>query len=315
MERHRSSAILALSVVAFVVPAISHASIPFWGPIIPQQYNVCAAGWGLVFEVINRIVQFSLTVAIAIIAPLYVTWAGVLLVTSGGSPGARQKAKDMLLSTVVGITVALSAWLIVDALMAALYHKEGKFTQNWYELLTITGEPCIPLKASLNQTDLGKNITGVGDDGSPIVAVGPGEAPAAEAAVRQQFAAAGVTVNHPTACNPYDMNGVINGCTNVGGMLPSTVTQVITIKQRCNCSVVVTGGSEAGHAQGTYSHGAGYKVDLGLNSGLNTFLQQLTLTGQRGGDSGGPIRKDSCGNEYVQESSHWDIKILGTCSL
>ncbi len=155
-----------LVTVLLFAPLVTHASLPFWGPIIPPSANdpLCAAGWGFAVEVINRIIQFSVTVAIAIVAPIMITWAGALLVTSGGNPGARTKAKSMLLSTVVGIVVALSAWLIVNALMAVLYNPDPEqgFPANWYNLITMTGaHDCIPLKASLDQADLNIGTTGV----------------------------------------------------------------------------------------------------------------------------------------------------------
>jgi Type IV secretion system pilin len=164
-----------LVAVLFSVPLITHASLPFWGPIIPDAYNVCAGNWNLVMEVINRIIQLALTIAIMIVAPIMLTWAGILILTSGGNPGARTKAKDMLLSTVVGITVSLSAWLIVNALMAVLY-KPANFTEAWYELITAdeSAVKCIPLKASLDQSPGGTAVRGVDGSGTPITDVPDG---------------------------------------------------------------------------------------------------------------------------------------------
>ncbi|HET9641672.1 MAG TPA: hypothetical protein VFP46_02390, partial [Candidatus Paceibacterota bacterium] len=111
-------------------------------------------------------------------------------------------------------------------------------------------------------------------------------------------------------------------CTNVAGMQPATVQQVINVANACGgrpgfnvCGLVVTGGTEPGHACGPTSHSAGYKVDLGINSALDTYLKGWLgqPTSVRGGDSGGPVRNDSCGNEYVQESNHWDIKVKTAC--
>ena len=168
---------MPLVTALLLVPLITYASIPFWGPIIPPSANnpLCAPGWGFVVEVINRIIQFSVTVAIAIVAPIMITWAGALLVTSGGNPGARTKAKSMLLSTVVGIAVALSAWLIVNALMAVLYKPDPRqgFPTNWYNLIVMTGaHDCIPLKASLDEADLNTGVTGFNVDGEPQVGGG-----------------------------------------------------------------------------------------------------------------------------------------------
>ena len=113
----------------------------------------------------------------------------------------------------------------------------------------------------------------------------------------------------------------VSTCTSLDGMLPSTIQQIITLKNSCGsgCVVTVIGGTETGHSTttvGNYTHGNGYKVDISKdNSVLNSFIQNLLLTGERGGDSGGPIHSDACGNKYVQESNHWDITIFKTCSF
>jgi hypothetical protein len=305
---------LLLTAGALAVPLVAEAAIPFFGPIIPTASNKCAASFGMLMIVINNIISLLITLAIVFVAPLMIAWSGFLFVVNPVNAGGISQAKSILTNTVVGIVIALAGWLIVDALMAVLYNPQA-VGKTWSTLVAgNSSDLCIKLAGSLNQSPSGGLITGASATGT-VAVVPPSAAPASETAIRQQLASAGIQINR-SPCSPYDANGVVSRCTNVGGMLSSTVSQVIGIKNSCNgCTVMVTGGSEAGHAAGAQSHGAGYKVDLGLNSSLNTFLQKLPLTGQRGGDSGGPIRKDSCGNEYVQESTHWDIKVLGTCSL
>ncbi|MFA7302303.1 MAG: pilin [Candidatus Paceibacterota bacterium] len=293
-------------------------SIPDFGPILEDGWNLCPLSWSAVIMTINNVITLSITLAIVFVAPVMIAYSGFLLVTNAFNPGAKADAKKILTNTILGIVIALAGWMIVDALMAVLYHPTdlGLAGKTWSELITGGSIPvCIPAASILRQASNGANVVGESATGV-VTVIPPSQAPASETAVRQQLASAGVQVNRPTACSPYNANGVTGGCTNVGGMLPSTVDQVISIKRACGgCTVIVTGGSEAGHASGAHSHGLGYKVDLGLNGTLNAFLQRLELTGQRGGDSGGPIRKDSCGNEYVQESSHWDITVFRTCAL
>ncbi len=154
--RSRSSAffIFVLS-AAFVLPPLAHASIPFFGPIIPQgnNLNVCPADWGMVITVINNIISFALTVAIVFIAPLAIAYAGFLYVLSPTSAGDRRKANSILVNTIVGIVVALSAWLIVDAIMVALTPNNGQpFGMRWQSLISSQGAPqCLPVAAALNQ--------------------------------------------------------------------------------------------------------------------------------------------------------------------
>ncbi len=51
-------------------------------------------------------------------------------------------------------------------------------------------------------------------------------------------------------------------CTSLHAVRAATVDGVIALKQRSQCPVMVTGGTEAGHAPGPYSHHAGYKLDI-----------------------------------------------------
>src|SRR5665811_701814 len=52
--RSRIPVFAALFVVGlFALPVVTHAAIPFFGPIIPEAYNQCAAGWGMLITVVN----------------------------------------------------------------------------------------------------------------------------------------------------------------------------------------------------------------------------------------------------------------------
>ncbi len=144
--------------------AAQAGGIPFFGPIIPNEQitvngvltnqNVCAAGWGLLITVINNVISLLITLAIVFVAPLMIAWSGFLLVVSQGDSGKRTEARKILTNTVVGIVIALAGWLIVDAIMVALYNPDTPIAGGklgvWSQLVTSGGAPlCIPLAASL----------------------------------------------------------------------------------------------------------------------------------------------------------------------
>lgn len=105
-----------------VQPLSVHAMIPFLGPIIPNATNTCAAGWGMIIIVINNIIEFLITIAIVFVAPIMIAYSGFLMVWNQGNSGQVTKAKGILTNVVVGIVVALAAWMIVDAVMAVFYN-------------------------------------------------------------------------------------------------------------------------------------------------------------------------------------------------
>lgn len=311
---------------SLALPHLAHAAaaIPFFGPIIEKSWTVpgvipgtsvqCALGWGAVLTVVNNIIRFLLTIAIVFVMPIMIAYAGFLYVVNPVSPDGKNKAKGILLNTIVGIVIALAGWLIVDAVMAVLYSGSAGSTKwgTWSSLITSGGAlTCLPQEGV--GTGLNQGTNGVG-----IAVVPPSAASASESTIRQQFASAGVGINHSVPCSPYNINGVTNGCTNVGGMLSTTVAQVIALKKSCGngCVVTITGGSEAGHAAGTsgYSHGAGYKVDLNLDPVITSYIKSFTPNGTRSGDEPGPMYTDQCKkNQYVLTSNHWDITVYGSC--
>lgn len=61
-------------------------------------------------------------------------------------------------------------------------------------------------------------------------------------------------------------------CVSYEGLYTGTVDGAITLKKACACSVVITGGTETGHASGTYSHANGYRFDFRKNGKLNLYI-------------------------------------------
>ena len=113
----------------------------------------------------------------------------------------------------------------------------------------------------------------------------------AEAARR--LSAAGITSSSSGGCtnknNPH--------CTSFDGVLSGTVDTAITLRHACKCNLVITGGTEVGHASGTYSHANGYKLDFKKTSTLNSYVKDsFTKIGNRG--DGYPQWKSAAGNIY-----------------
>ncbi len=151
--------VFALLLVAgsLALPLVAYAAIPFFGPIIPEVYSRCAAGWDMLITVINNIISLLITLAIVFVAPLMIAWAGFLFVVNPVNASGKEQAKKILLNTIVGIVIALAGWMIVNALMAVLYNANtpnpaGGVLGTWSQLITSGGAPiCIPLEGSLRQ--------------------------------------------------------------------------------------------------------------------------------------------------------------------
>ncbi len=305
------------------------ANATFLGPIVPEECTCedqivqgtgepidTAPDYGCVLQVVQNVINFGITLS-TILFTIYLVITGLSFITSGDSSEARSKAKTRFTNVFIGLAVLLLAWLIVDYVMKTIYDENSIFGP-WNAILAPQADGsdrCIVAKEP-NAVFTGTVGVPVGGTSGGIGTSADAEAAAGrEQSARKLLSNAGVNIWHAACASPSSRN-----CTSVGGTRAATLQQVIIVRNavcgsNTSCRIVVTGGSEGGHAAGTFSHGNGYKVDIDDTGGVNRVLGALTRTGTRGGDFGGPIFKDSCGNEYVHESNHWDITVQTACQL
>lgn len=69
-------------------------------------------------EMIEKIIRW-LVLVLSTIGVLLFVYAGFMLSSSQGDVGKRKKAKDMILSVVIGLIILLSSWMIIDVIMKA----------------------------------------------------------------------------------------------------------------------------------------------------------------------------------------------------
>ncbi|MFC0108177.1 hypothetical protein [Kibdelosporangium aridum] len=90
-------------------------------------------------------------------------------------------------------------------------------------------------------------------------------------------------------------------CTSFEQVNLATIQGAETLKQASGCALNVTGGTETGHASGTYSHWNGYKLDYSLGTCVNNYVRNnFTYIG-------GNQWRSGSGNIYFLESNHWDV--------
>ncbi len=116
------------------------------------------------------------------------------------------------------------------------------------------------------------------------------------------FRDAGITWSSSGNCS--DRNNPT--CTSFEQINQTTVQGVITLKQASGCAINITGGTETGHASGTYSHWNGYKVDISPYTCVSNYVtSHFTYIGKR--SDGASMYRSAAGNIYARESNHWDI--------
>ncbi|MFA6414842.1 MAG: pilin [Candidatus Paceibacterota bacterium] len=177
MRSRTSLFTLFFAVSVLALPVAAHASIPFFGPVIPAAYNVCPASWGLLLTVVNNVIELLITLAIVFVAPIMIAYSGFLFVVNPVNASGKEQAKKILTNTIVGIVVALAGWMIVDAIMVVLYNPGAESgstrLETWSNIIGSKGiEPCLPQKGALPGDDLNQSVsTGVSADGGKFLAL------------------------------------------------------------------------------------------------------------------------------------------------
>lgn len=273
------------------------------GGLVPQCPTIfvngtelqCGCGLTELLTLFQNLINFSIYLAIMILT-LVIVYIGFLLVTQGSNPTVRGKAKRIAQSAIIGFVIAISAFTIVDLVMRTFAQDS-----DWAGILGTDSGACVDPQAVRVGSGGGSQNVVVGSGGS-------GDNSHAEALAQLEAAGIGISSTSGSCSDRNDST-----CTSLEGMRQSTIDQVILLREACDCSITVTGGTETGHTSGIYSHGRGYKIDLRLYSDLTKFIiDNLNRAGSRGSD---PRYRDGCGNEYVREGDHWDIQVTnGACS-
>ncbi|WP_084550690.1 hypothetical protein [Actinomadura rifamycini] len=94
-------------------------------------------------------------------------------------------------------------------------------------------------------------------------------------------------------------------CTSFDGLRWTTLDGLLRFADKSGCRIVVTGGTERGHAPGRHSHYNGYKIDIAPTPCVDREIEGYDREGVRG--DGSKLYRSPEGGLYARESDHWDI--------
>ncbi len=119
--------IILTTLILFIVifPVLSFAA-----PLIPcgttTNNHTCA--FIDLITLINNVINFILLYLALPIAAIMFAYAGVTMVTSGGSPESRTKAKSIFTNALIGLALAAGCWIIVKTFLSIMgYNDIGLF--------------------------------------------------------------------------------------------------------------------------------------------------------------------------------------------
>jgi hypothetical protein len=95
-------------------------------------------------------------------------------------------------------------------------------------------------------------------------------------------------------------------CTSFEGMRWGSIDGLIDFKEDSGCRLMVSGGTERGHAKGRYSHANGYMIDVMPTRCTDRHITRAYRhTGVRG--DGAELYRSRENVIFAREDSHWDI--------
>jgi len=116
-------------------------------------------------------------------------------------------------------------------------------------------------------------------------------------AAASRLTSAGITWSSSGGCSDRNRPN----CTSFEQVNLASIQGAGVLKNASGCALHITGGTETGHASGTYSHWNGYKLDFRMSTCLTNYI-----TGTFTSIGGGKWRAAS-GNVYYNETNHWDV--------
>ncbi|MEK7613776.1 MAG: pilin [Patescibacteria group bacterium] len=259
-------ALIFLGVFLFLLaPGVVFAE-SFLGPIVPveiQEGGPYLQGCDLV-KLFDSALKFAVGFA-TMVATLMFAYAGFLYVTAASKPENLNQAKSVFGNVFTGFIIILIAWLVVDLIMSVFVDEKKIGPWNQISCVERPAQPYYPDSGTIDSSLPGDQTQWTLEDQQ-----------------RAKLAAAGVQWNN-SPCT----GGATTGCTNLARTSSDTIDYVIETKKQCDsatgssCQVVVSGGSEGGHAGGSNpgSHGAGDKVDLRATPDLNSYVDKQITAG------------------------------------
>lgn len=128
MKNANKFLIPALVFSILVIPALSLAQTPT--KLIPcGRAGQTECHFNDLITLINNVIKFTFVYLAIPIATIMFIYAGVTLVTSGGSTEARSKAKSIFTNTAIGLIFMAASWLIINIILTTLGYND---TGDWF---------------------------------------------------------------------------------------------------------------------------------------------------------------------------------------
>ncbi len=263
--------------------------------------------------------------AVAAIAVVMIVWGAIGIF--GENVWGKTKGKERVQNAILGLLLAAGSYVILktisDSLVSADFTLDSSLGADGTTGATLDGSSSGSSSSGSSSSGTTGSTSGstgtagttgetssnrpwTGEGGDYSIPSGLTDAEYDDYVRTEIFEENGIGVN-----NSYGISTTGKGVTNLNGLQEVAIQGVITMKNESGVSsLTVTGGTEAGHADGDYSHGDGYKIDIRPdNSDFNSYITtNFTSNGTRSGDASYVKNYGTYTATAVKESNHWDIQ-------
>ena len=108
---------IIISLSVFLILILPVVSLAEGDGLVPCDNN---CDFTQFMNLINKVIHFILFDMVIPIAAIMFAYAGFLLITSGGSSEAKTKMKSVFTNTVLGLIIAVAAFLIIRTILSIL---------------------------------------------------------------------------------------------------------------------------------------------------------------------------------------------------
>ena len=122
------------NILPFAICHLPFARVAMANGLVPK----CSGEGGLCtycdfLAMVQNVIKFLMEVSISI-GVIFIIYGAVMLMISSGSPEKAQKGKTIVTSAVIGVAIALGAWLIINTILIALTGEGSALGKNWWQI-------------------------------------------------------------------------------------------------------------------------------------------------------------------------------------
>jgi len=225
---------------------------------------------------LNAIIKLTIGIA-AVMAMVMIVMGGIQYMTSE-LPGVKGAGKERIINAILGLLVALGAWIILFTINPDLLNTNIVIKKT---LIAFEDEPQAPINGEYKNYKTDNANIPVGADWVAMAGT-PSILPD------------GVSTDKGD-CNTV---GQLN-CTSLRGL---NLGYVYIIKAGCNCQLTVTGGTEFWrHRVGTSHRPGSPTIDLRKTGALTQYI----MGGKTSPVEGKPYQRDNL--SFLYEGDHWHV--------